>query len=395
MRLSLLAALALAAGCASASPPPGGPEDLLPPKVVRITPDSNAVNVADAAVSFYFDETINDRGTGAQAVDAFFLVSPSDGAPKVDWHRRRIDVRPRNGFRPNTSYTITLRPGLGDLRSNVMKQGLTVTFSTGPTISPFRILGTVFDWAAERVAPRALLEAITSDSLSYLAESDSSGHFALGPLSEGSYLVRAILDQNGNRALDRTEAFDTLRVRVPSAGEIELRAIVRDTLPVKLASVAVTDSMTLKVTFDRVLALNDRVELAAFELRAADSVPVPLRSVTTPREESRAARDSVMRDTAAARPAVPTVAEPGAAKPPAPPRTPSVPGPYNSVTIRLQRPLAPNSRYRLRATGLRSLSGRTVTSELQFNTPRPAPPAAPADTSRRPPAPVPTPRRTP
>ena len=198
------AALAASLACASASPPPGGPEDRNPPRVLKVTPDSNAVNVRDRNVVFQFDETINDRGSGAQELDNFFLVSPSDGAPRVSWHRSRIEVRPRNGFRENTAYTVTLLPGFSDLRGNTARAGASVVFSTGPTIPPDNITGTVFDWAAERPAARALMQAMTPDSLLYLAQSDSLGHFTLGPLPPGSYLVRAIIDANNNRALDRT-----------------------------------------------------------------------------------------------------------------------------------------------------------------------------------------------
>ena len=68
MRRRLIAAAAALAGlaCASASPPPGGPEDRNPPRLLHVTPDSNAVNVRDRNVVFSFDETIYDRGSGAQ-----------------------------------------------------------------------------------------------------------------------------------------------------------------------------------------------------------------------------------------------------------------------------------------------------------------------------------------
>ena len=116
---------------------------------------------------------------------------------------------------------------------------------------PNRISGTVFDWAAERPAPRALIQAVTPDSVLYLAQSDSSGRFTIGPVPDGSYLVRAILDANNNRAQDRSEAFDTVRVAAPQASPLELLAIVRDTLPPRIASVAPTDSVSLRVTFER------------------------------------------------------------------------------------------------------------------------------------------------
>ena len=143
--IALLAAIAGGLACAGASPPPGGPEDHAPPRLIHVTPDSNAVNVTAANVTFQFDETINDRGSGAQELARRFLISPADGSVRVSWHRSRIDVRPHDGFRPNTAYSVSLLPGLADLRGNTLKSGATIVFSTGPTIPTGAIPGTVFD----------------------------------------------------------------------------------------------------------------------------------------------------------------------------------------------------------------------------------------------------------
>ena len=393
MRRSLIAFSTLLLGCASAAPPPGGPEDKAPPLLVRVTPDTNAVNVGAKAVSFYFDETINDRGTGAQEVGQFFLVSPSDGEANVSWHRSRIDVSPRHGFRRNTAYTVTLLPGLADLRNNIMKGGAAVTFSTGPTIPTLRIRGTVFDWIAERVAAKAYVEAISADSVRYLAESDTLGRFSIGPLEPGSYLVRAIIDQNRNRALDRNEAYDSVRVTAPQPAPLELLAVARDTLPARLQSVSATDSITLKVTFDRPVDPTQQVPATFYRLVSADSTAVPIASVRTPIQEAETARatqrattDSVRRaDSLAGRPVTPVtpptspraaVTPPlrGGAAPAAEPPKPSLPAPYTTVTVRLERPLVPSARYRLSVTGVRALSGRSQPSEVGFSAPKPAPP---------------------
>ncbi|HET9013210.1 MAG TPA: Ig-like domain-containing protein, partial [Gemmatimonadaceae bacterium] len=315
MRRGLIAPalLAGAIACASASPPPGGPEDLAPPRLLAVTPDSNAVNFRERNVTFQFDETINDRGSGAQELDNYFLVSPSDGNPRVSWHRSRIDVRPRNGFRENTAYSVTLLPGVADLRGNVLRVGAKVVFSTGPTIPAGRITGTVFDWVGERPAPRALVQAITPDSVRYLAQSDSAGRFAVGPLPPGSYLVRAIIDANNNRGLDRSEAFDTARVTVPQAGALELRTVQRDTLPPRIVSVTPSDSLSLRVTFDRYLDPDQPPPATAFRLVAADSTVIPVLAMLTPRAEQaetqarqQAVADSVRRvDSLAGKPLAP------------------------------------------------------------------------------------------
>lgn len=395
MRRRLIAAAAALAGlaCASASPPPGGPEDRNPPRLLHVTPDSNAVNVRDRNVVFSFDETINDRGSGAQELDNYFLVSPSDGNPRVSYHRSRIEVRPRNGFRDNTAYTVTLLPGLGDLRGNTMRTGASLVFSTGPTIPPNRITGTVFDWAAERPAARALIQAVTPDSVLYLAQADTAGRFTIGPLFPGTYLVRAIIDANNNRAQDRSEAFDTLRVTAPQASPLEMLAIVRDSLPPRISVVTVVDSISLRVTFDRFVDPEQPPAATAFRLVAADSSVVPIVATITPRAEQaeiqalqQARADSIRRvDSLAGRllPPRPTAAPPA----PAAGTRPSVPPPYATMLLRVARPLTPNTTYRLSVTAARGLSHRADNSERSFTTPRPAPPP-PADSTRRPASPT-------
>ena len=146
-----LIALVLVGGCASAGAPPGGPERKTPPEIVSISPDSGQINVKIKSAEFRFDEVVSDRpSSSATGLDQLFLVSPRNGTAVVSWHRTRINVRPRNGFRPNTAYRITMLPGLVDLRGNVRKDTRTILFSTGATFPAYSILGRVFDWAAER-----------------------------------------------------------------------------------------------------------------------------------------------------------------------------------------------------------------------------------------------------
>ena len=388
MRRGLIAASLFLAACASAGPPPGGAEDRQPPRLLRVTPDTNAVNFSAKEATFYFDETINDRGTDAQDVTNMFLVSPSDGTPRVGYHRSRIDVRPRHGFRPNTAYTITLLPGLTDLRSNTMKTGATIVFSTGPTIPTLRITGTAFDWVAEQPVPKALVEAISPDSVVYLAQSDSLGHFTVGPFNPGSYLVRVTIDQNQNHRADRGESFDTLRVVAPHPAPIEMLAASRDTMPARIVTVSVADSVTLRVAFDRLLDPAQPFPPANFHLAAADSVRIPITAVRSPQEDAardrarqQAAADSVRRADSLAgrpRPAVPlrTDVPPVDSVP-----KPSRPAPFTTISVVVSRPLAPSTSYRLRVTTIRALSGRTTESERSFVTPKPAAPRTPADTT--------------
>lgn len=387
-RLTALALVALG-GCASLGAPPGGPERATPPVLETVTPDSGAVNVRAKSVVFTFDEVVSDRGGQSGALDNLFLISPREGTPRVTWRRNRIEVRPRKGFRPNTAYSVTLLPGLSDLRGKTMTSGRTIVFSTGATIPVFAIHGRVFDWMGERVAPNAYIEVIRRpDSLPYVGSADSTGQFAIGPLDEGTYTVRALIDNNKNRAVDPDESWDSVSVVLKGSSPfLELLAAQRDTTAPRLLTVSVQDSLSLLASFDR--PLDPAIQISASSFRVVGSDSTALRII---RVRSRAAADAARRaeqDSAAARRDSTTQAD--SARPPResirlPSTTPlthikpSRPAPLRDFVISLDSltPLRVGGTYRvigpttrgLLSGGAARFSERTIT--------------VPADTSRTP-----------
>src|SRR5262245_56829882 len=211
--------------------PPGGPTDKDPPRLVRVTPDTNAVNVRGGGISFQFDEVVSERPQGAATLADLFIVSPSQGPAGISWRRTRVDVSPRGGLRPNTTYTVRMLPGMVDLDDNVDSAGITLVFSTGPSIAQGRFQGRAFDWAAGRPAGGALVEAIAlPDSARFATHADSTGAFALSNMPPGRFLLRALVDQNNNAEVDARELFDTVTVELTDSLRHELLATVRDTL---------------------------------------------------------------------------------------------------------------------------------------------------------------------
>jgi hypothetical protein len=407
------AALALAlGGCASSQPPPGGPPDVAAPELIGVTPDTGSVGVRPPKVIFRFDEVVSERPQGVATLSGLFMISPRDGEPRVDWDREAIEVRPRRGWRPNTVYTVTMLPGLADLRSNVRKEGATAVFSTGPTIPDTRVTGTAFDWIVERPLPRAFVEALTPDSVAYITTADSLGGFTFRHLPPGRYLVRAWNDANTNRTREPREAYDSATVNVieragadtTAAPTVELLAFVHDTLPPRVQAVTVRDSITLRVEFDKPLQVGTRLTRSDFTLRRGpDSAVVAIafaepardadarataerdaraRADTSGRADSlRRARqaDSTRMANDALRPLPPNVV--ATARPPADtargPR-PSRRAPDIAYEVRTVVPLAPATTYRLLVTGARSLLGYTRPADRAFTTPKPDTTRAPA-----------------
>ena len=165
--------------CASPGMPPGGPPDVAAPQLVAVAPDTGRTGTKPKEVIFRFDEVVAERPPGVTTLADLFLISPRDGTPDVSWHREEIAVRPRRGWRPNTTYTVTMLRGLADLRGNVRNTGASTFFSTGPSIPRTHVTGRVFDWVAGTPAAGSLVEALVPPDTThaYVAVADSSGQW--------------------------------------------------------------------------------------------------------------------------------------------------------------------------------------------------------------------------
>lgn len=384
MRRALIA-LALGA-CASPGFPPGGPEDPEAPVLISTVPDSGAVNVdRGREVVFRFDEVVNERPSGVAELRDLVLISPRQGEPRVDWDRTSVGVRARGDWRAGTVYTVTLLPGLQDLRNNVRRQAATIVFSTGGTLPTTRITGALYDWSASRPAANGIIEATTPDSVVYVGAADSTGRFALAHLPPGTYRVRGYTDANRNRELDPREAFDSTTVRLTDTANVDLYAFVHDSLPPRIETALPRDSLTLRVTFDKPLAPGQTVDTSQIRIVRADSTPVRVMAVSLTRPET------IQRPDTARRPAVPLPAPPArdttAARPQRPLRQP----PPTQVTVQVFPPLEPTTTYVVSARGIRNLLGVAGDSRRTFTTGRAAPPPSAADSLGI--RPTPPPRR--
>ena len=388
-RLIAFITAAIGVACASAGAPPGGPERRVPPAIVSITPDSGAINVKAKNVVIRFDEVVSDRPAGSAAqLDQTVLISPRNGEAVVSWHRTHIDAHPRNGFRPNTAYRVTLLPGIVDLRGNVIKEPRSIVFSTGAAFPRFGIVGQVFDWNLQRPAIGAYVEAISHPDTAtvYLASTDSIGQFEIGPMPAGTYTVRALIDKNSNHVVDRGEPWDSATVTITETRPtVELDAIERDSVPAFIESVDMLDSVALAVHFDKPLDPRIPLQPALVRVQRADSSELQVASVQWlgAYQHARAAQDSARRaDSIKAAAKTPAATPPRPAPPPTasaralpPPPKPRAPPPERAIAILLSTttPVKPGSTYVLTARGMRNLVGHDTVLTRRFTPPRPAP----------------------
>jgi hypothetical protein len=372
----MTALVLLGLACASPGMPPGGPPDIAAPQIVRITPDSATLGVSPKEVIFRFDEVVSERPASATTLDDLFIISPRNGTTKTSWHRDAIGVRPTRGWRPNTPYTVIMLRGISDLRGNVRNAGASTFFSTGKMIPQTRLTGRVFDWVAGTPANGALVESfVRPDSLNpFMALVDSTGAFAIEHLPPGRYTVRAYLDRNRNLGIDSSEPWDSVAVNLTDSATATLLMFTHDTVPPRIRDVFAADSVSLRVTLDKPVDTSQTLNSSNFAVVGPDSALVPIVSAGAALPDSA----GVVSPAIGVPPAVPA--------PPIPPRRDTTiavkpvmprPRPISEIVIRLQRPLASRTTYRVRAIGIRGLLGHRGDSERPYTTPAP-PPAPPA-----------------
>ncbi|MES2521070.1 MAG: Ig-like domain-containing protein [Gemmatimonadota bacterium] len=421
-----LCAVAVAAACANVTEPPGGPPDVNAPVVLKVTPDSGVISARPKAVVVQFDEVISEVPRGAQNLAEIVFISPKSGNVEVDWGRSKLSIKPSNGWRPNTVYSVIVNPGIVDLRNNRLDSTIRTVFSTGGPIPNTRLTGAAFDWTAGKHAPRALVEALFVDSVKkdttfYQALADSLGRYELRYLPPGPYLLRTVIDRNNNRGLEPLEPWDTTRVVVTGTSTADLYAFVHDTVGLRISDLTLLDSgRTVKVTFDKPYAPGPIMSTDRVRVMRPDSTPLTVLRIVTPLERAkedsaraaaradsaaRAARDTTAAgraraDSAARRRAADSIAardraqreerrlaalrggRPAPTRDTTPPPKFDRPKVYTELFLILQQPLPDSTRIRVQVRDVMSMSGTVRSPARDFVTPRPQrlparPPALP------------------
>ena len=208
-----LSAAVLVSACATPVPPPGGPRDETPPRIVESTPAAGAVNVADQTVRITFSEYV-DQTSFARAI----AVTPAFDRPMdFSWRGRSVTIEFPEPLRENTTYLLTLDNNLRDVHGVGLAAPVTIAFSTGPSISRGILAGRVVEpgtggaVAGADVFAYALPDSAAPDSLpmrpDYRTQTGNDGGFRFEYLTEQFYFVAALRDGNRNARGDLAEPF--------------------------------------------------------------------------------------------------------------------------------------------------------------------------------------------
>lgn len=195
--------------CANRGTPSGGEEDLLPPKIIRSTPENFSTNFNSKEIRIYFDEYVKIKELQKQLI----ISPPMDPEPDITplgSASKYIKIVINDTLEANTTYAFNFGQSIVDNNEENPFSYYKYVFSTGDYIDSLSVKGTIFD--AENRIPETFVSVMLynvdstfTDSIIYKEKPkyitntlDSLTTFNIENIKAGKYLLVALKDDNRN-----------------------------------------------------------------------------------------------------------------------------------------------------------------------------------------------------
>lgn len=192
--------------------PTGGPRDSLPPVLVSAVPKLYQTNFTADKITFTFNEYIN-----VEDIQKNLLVSPYPKInPQVNFKLKTVTVKLKDTLLANTTYAINFGNAIKDNNEGNPYKNFTYVFSTGSTVDSLTFSGQIIlaENGKKDSTMVALLYRKADDTTvqhrkpDYIARCDSAGRFTFTNLSQGTYKVYGLKDNDGGKTYNsKTETF--------------------------------------------------------------------------------------------------------------------------------------------------------------------------------------------
>ncbi|NMM47001.1 Ig-like domain-containing protein [Marinigracilibium pacificum] len=197
--------------CANQVPPTGGPKDTIPPELLAVIPMDQSINVKPSKIVLTFDEDIK-----ANKIKEQLIISPRLNDYTYSVKRNELTITFNTELDTNTTYTFNFRESIGDITEDNSPKNLYIAFSTGNYIDSLSIGGNIKElytgMPAKETTVGLYIPNDTADFRKvkprYVIETTDSGNYKFNNIKNGTYLIRAIKDDNKNLLLEsNSESF--------------------------------------------------------------------------------------------------------------------------------------------------------------------------------------------
>ena len=287
-RLSLL----IIFSCAAVMSPPGGPKDIIPPKLVETIPPDGTTHFKGNKVELVFNEYL-DEDTIERAV---IILPSSDKKLEFTYKGKRIYVEFPDSLFENQTYIISINRELSDEHGVKLDKGVQVAFSTGSKIDQGSISGKI-----EYFNEASLNLWKVRDSIDYIKfyerkpdyvfDASNNGGFEFKYLSSGEYRLTAVDRAVSGMPINLERTIYGLgwlpEIKISNQKKIEgvnIR-ILEKTGPIKMINAESLQQSWGRISFSG--DIKDIVDDLSIELIAEDSVIISADYFLNPKDNSK------------------------------------------------------------------------------------------------------------
>ncbi len=202
--------IALLAACAKVAPPPGGPVDLDPPRILGTTPADDSVGVgATEELRIVFSEGVDKRSV----MRALRIVPPVDFRSS-SWSGDTLRLVPEETWATDRPTIVWIGDNAEDSRGNRLASPVLLRFTVADSLPPGSIEGRAWVGREKSDEARLLIASFpagTADSASAaeddpesIALPDETGAFRLTGLAPGEHRVVGFLDTDADARAQST-----------------------------------------------------------------------------------------------------------------------------------------------------------------------------------------------
>lgn len=201
--------VAIVSSCANRGTPSGGDIDILPPKIIRSSPENFSTNFTAKEIRIYFDEYIKIKDVQKQLI----ISPPMDPEPDITplgSASKYIKIVINDTLDANTTYAFNFGQSIVDNNEENPYPYYKYVFSTGDYIDSLSVKGTIMD--AENRTPDTFVSVMLYDVDSTFTDSiiykkkpkyvtntlDSLTTFSIENIKAGKYMLVALKDENRN-----------------------------------------------------------------------------------------------------------------------------------------------------------------------------------------------------
>ncbi len=199
--------------CAKRGMPTGGPEDTIPPTVVRTFPENYSTNFDKDEITIAFNEYIKLQSPQQQIIFSP-PMSPKPSIRPLGGASKSLEIIILDTLAKNTTYSINFGKSIADNNEENPFPFYKYVFSTGNYIDSLQVTGKVSNVLKKQTDAFISVMLYKADSTytdsviyekapTYIAYTkDSTNTFSLENLKEGKYKMLAVADKNENYKFD-------------------------------------------------------------------------------------------------------------------------------------------------------------------------------------------------